>query len=160
MVTRTDLLRYQLQGAVDRAAASLPPAVSTAMRRAPAAIVPESDLLDAAALMSQQGIRHLPVLDPERRVVGILSDRDVRTAIGDPRHLLEDPARRFHSERRPVSAVMSKVVVTLPDRAPLTRAVDHLVHESIGAIPIVDESQRLVGIVSYVDIIQALRRKD
>jgi CBS-domain-containing membrane protein len=48
----------------------------------------------------------------------------------------------------------------LPDRAPLTRAVDHLVHESIGAIPIVDESQRLVGIVSYVDVIQALRRKD
>ena len=160
MVTRTDLLRHQLQGAVERAASSLPPAVSTVMKRAPAAVVPETDLLDAAALMSQQGIRHLPVIDPERRVVGILSDRDVRAAIGDPRRLLDDPERRFHSERRPVSTVMSKVVITLPDRAPLTRAVDHLVHESIGAIPIVDESQRLVGIVSYVDVIQALRRKD
>jgi CBS domain-containing protein len=157
MLTRTDLLRHDLQAAVERAASGLPPAVGKVMKRAPAAVTPDTDLFDAVALMSQQGIRHLPVIDGDRQVVGMLSDRDVRAVIGDPRRLLADPQRRFHSEPRPVSAVMSKVVITLPEQAPLTRAVDHLVHEPIGAIPVVDDARRLVGIVSYVDVIQALR---
>jgi acetoin utilization protein AcuB len=157
MLTRTDLLRSELETYLGRSAPTAPPALNAVMKRAPAAVAPETDLLDAASLMSIRGVRHLPVLDPELRVVGMLSDRDLRVAIGDPRRLRTDAAARTRAKATRVVDIMSRTVITLAETAPLTRAVDHLLEEGIGALPIVDDGRRLVGIVSYVDVIQALR---
>jgi CBS-domain-containing membrane protein len=52
---------------------------------------------------------------------------------------------------------MSNAVVALDQEAPLTTAAEHLVNHGIGALPIIDAHRRLVGIVSYLDVIQALR---
>jgi CBS domain-containing protein len=156
MLTTTDVLRHDLETAIDRPADHLPPSLRSVMKRA-TGVRPAMELLDAAALMSARRIRHLPVLDAEGKVVGILSDRDVRAALGDPRRFLADYSSRDRSGGPLVGEVMSKVVITLNQNAPLTTAVEHLVHEGMGALPIVDDRQHLVGIVSYLDVIQALR---
>ena len=44
----------------------------------------DADVLDVIASMVREGVRHLPVVDADDRVVGIVSDRDIRTAVGDP----------------------------------------------------------------------------
>jgi CBS domain-containing protein len=156
IVTTTDVLRNDLETAVERAANSMPMAVRSIMKRA-TWVGPQTALFQAAAVMSDRCIRHLPVVDEEGKVVGILSDRDVRAALGDPRHFLTDPGIRATSRALRVGAAMSKVVITLEQNAPLTSAIEHLVHEGIGALPIVDDKHRLVGMVSYLDVIQALR---
>jgi CBS domain-containing protein len=157
MLTRTDLLRSELESYLEQSAPAVSPALSSVMRRAPAAVAPETDLLDAASLMSIRCVRHLPVLDPERRVIGMLSDRDLRVAIGDPRLLRTDPSARTRARATRVADVMSRTVIALDQNEPLTNAVDHLLQEGIGALPIVDGGRHLVGIVSYVDVLQALR---
>jgi CBS domain-containing protein len=157
IVTRTDLLRHDLQATFDRAAASRPPDLGKVMKPAPVVAAADTELFEAAAMMSRHCVRHLPVVDGERRVIGMLSDRDLRAAIGDPRQVLEDPEARRRVAARRVGDVMSRTVISLQDSTPLSRAIDHLVHEPIGALPVVDEAQHLVGIVSYVDVIQNLR---
>ena len=49
---------------------------------------PGEPLLEAVALMAQHGFRHVPVTGAEGQLVGMISDRDVRTAIGDPAEAL------------------------------------------------------------------------
>jgi CBS domain-containing protein len=156
MLTTTDLLRYQLDASVERPATHLPPTVRALMKPAPALVVPETEVFDAAALMGARGVRHLPVIDREQKVVGMVSDRDVRAALGDPRRFLDDPDAREQVRDKTVGEVMSKPVVTVRADWPISSAVERLVHDQIGALPVVDDDGKLVGVISYVDIIQAL----
>jgi CBS domain-containing protein len=156
MITTTDILRNDLEEAVERAANSAPPPIRSIMKR-PTSVGPQSWLFQAATLMNARGIRHLPVVDEEGKVVGILSDRDVRAALGDPRQFIANPGLRTATHALRVASAMSKVVITMNQDAPLTSAVEHFVNQGIGALPIVDDGQRLVGMVSYIDVIQALR---
>src|SRR5262245_1174240 len=53
------------------------------MTRAPITAAADARLIDASARMAEPGIRHLPVVDGDHRVLGMLSDRDVRTQVGE-----------------------------------------------------------------------------
>lgn len=159
MLTTTDLLRHQLDAALEQPAGTLPTPVRTVMKPAPAVVAPTSEVFDAAALMGARGIRHLPVVDREHRVVGVVSDRDVRAALGDPRRFLADPEARERARETRVADIMSKPAITIRADAPLTAAIGHLVHETIGVLPVVADDEKLVGIVSYLDVIQVLRSR-
>jgi len=159
MLTTTDLLRHELDTAIERPASGLPPAVRAVMKPAPAVVTADSELFDAAALMGARGVRHLPVVDREHKVVGILSDRDVRSALGDPGRFLAEPDAREQIRGKLVVDVMSNEIVTVPADAPLTVAIDRLVDQRIGALPVVGVDGKLVGMLSYLDIVQALRAR-
>jgi CBS domain-containing protein len=156
IITTTDLLRHDLETALGQPEADLPSPLRAVMKPA-VSVTPETQLYAAAALMSAHCIRHLPVVDRENKVVGIISDRDLRTAVGDPRRFIESASARKEIDARQVGDVMSKVVLTLGQDSPVTAAAEHLVNHGIGALPIVDAHRRLIGIVSYLDVIQALR---
>src|SRR5919108_1663818 len=110
----------------------------------PATVSPQTSVADVWDLMRQHAIRHMPVV--ERGVlVGIVSDRD-----------LADGLRRELST--PVVKVMSSDVVDVDPDAELGEVVDLLVENRIGAVPVVrPETQELVGIVSYIDVLAAVR---
>ncbi|MCA9619619.1 MAG: CBS domain-containing protein [Myxococcales bacterium] len=118
----------------------------------PLKVGPEDDVLDVVATMVREGVRHLPVVDADRRVIGIVSDRDLRTAIGDPIEALEHDDEE-PQERWPIEAVMSRNPITAHVDASLAELAKCLVDERTGAVPIVDSEDRLVGIVSYVDLL-------
>jgi CBS domain-containing protein len=153
LVTASDVVALPLGDAPEIPAAG--PTVDEGMRRDVLSITGEKPLLEAVALMADHGIRHLPVVDETQRVIGIVSDRDVRTALGDPMMAL-------HSDREGVellvSDVMSVDVKTVLHGTPLGQAAAHLAEEHIGALPVVDGGGRLVGILSYVDVIRSLSR--
>jgi CBS domain-containing membrane protein/CBS domain-containing protein len=157
MLTTADLLRHQIETAVDRAATDRSPSLRWVMRPAPAVVTQDMELFDAAALMSARDIRHLPVVDRGGKVVGMLSDRDVRTAIGNPTRFLDAPGARERARVMRVGEAMSKEVVTIDEGASVAAAADRLMTSRVGALPVVDDGRRLVGIVSYLDVIQALR---
>src|SRR5262245_39537334 len=81
IVTNTDILAAQSRETHEREECAT---LDDCMPKAPQAVHSNARLLDAAALMSRLGVRHLPVVDAERRVVGMLSDRDMRSALGGP----------------------------------------------------------------------------
>lgn len=115
---------------------------------------PGDHLADAAARMVQNGIRHLPVVNGDGEVVGMLSDRDVRTAMGNPMEYVgaEVPASRLG--RLAVSDVMTLEPRTVTVDAPLASILSLLVDERLGAVPVLGTNGRLVGIVSYLDVLR------
>ena len=152
IATVTDVLEGEVR------AANLPPpkgavVVADAMTAYPFTVHPNTRLADAAALMLRRHVRHLPVVDSSSTIVGMLSERDVRSAIGDPLVYFET-AR--HAIGPPVSDVMSKPArVTQHDR-PLAEAAKQFADERLGALPIVDGFGALVGILSYIDVLRVL----
>src|SRR5688572_4264166 len=120
-------------------------------------VKPLDSVRHARELLERHRINQLPVV-VDGRVVGIVTDRDLRDAFPS----VFDSARRVrrHPEidpdRVPVRDVMSVRVVTLPVDAAVAEAAAVLRRERIGAAPIVDADQRLRGILTRSDLLQAL----
>jgi CBS domain-containing protein len=155
IVTSTDLLGYVARCDV-MPPPSKEPTVATLMIRRIEAVYPDHPLTEAAARMVAHGIRHLPVVDGMMRVVGILSERDVREVTGRSLLELEDAERTAYVQRLRVDDVMTREPRTLLTSAPLSTAVRALVEDRFGALPIVDDQDRLLGILSYVDLLRYL----
>lgn len=106
--------------------------------------------------MGRLGIRHVPVVDGERRVIGVLSDRDVRTAIGNPMRLLRAREAVVRIESTRVAHAMSRSPVTIAAGTRLSRVAELFVDRKVGILPVVNGEDRLVGIVSYADVLRAV----
>ena len=116
----------------------------------PAVTIPATTTLqDAYQLMREKGIRHLPVLE-EIRVVGIVTDRDLRLATSS---LAPSPFPPGSA----VSMVMSRPPLTVDASDPVEDAARTMRQRKIGCLPIV-EDDTLVGIITGLDLLDALIR--
>jgi acetoin utilization protein AcuB len=125
------------------------------MKRAPLTASAGELLLDAVGRMELNGVRHLPVVDGEGHLVGMLSDRDVRTAIGNALRPLGPRDAVVRLESTHVADVMSRRPVAVDEEATLAEAAALLALRRVGALAVVDANHRLSGIVSYVDVLRA-----
>ena len=133
---------------------SLPLTVADAMTEPAISVGPSDSLLEAARLMVDHQVRHLPVVENDA-VVGMLSDRDIRTVAGDPVRYME--SREAEGARMlSVRDAMAPTALTIHANRPLRDLANELADEKIGAIPVVDMDGKLLGIVSYVDALRAL----
>ena len=113
----------------------------------------------ADAVMRNERIRHLPILDEDGRLAGILSQRDLFFSA-----LLRALGYGSHARDQRVSAIPAKeamsepVVTTTPDTA-IATAAQMMVDRKIGCLPVL-EGDALVGIVSESDIVAAVARGD
>lgn len=113
-------------------------------------------LLDAAGKMQSHNVRHLPVVDGTGQVVGILSDRDIRAAIGDPMSVY-DPGASERLDALRVEDAMTRDPITANARDSLAAIAGLFVDHRLSAVPIVDDAGELVGMVSYLDILRVAR---
>lgn len=141
IVTDTDLLRTFVRSAQGGKLTGDPnPAVSTLMTGAATTITPSTSFAEARVEMRTHKIRHLPVVEGER-LVGILSDRDLRWADG----------RELHPDT-PVEDFMSDFVISIDPAHPVSKAAELMVEHHISALPVVDEG-RLSGILTSADLL-------
>ncbi len=127
------------------------------MVRNPVEARPDDSLLGAILKMADRNVRHLPVLDEQRHVVGMLSDRDVRARIGNPGRIVGTDAVESALLPLRVRDAMSTKVAVVEEDTPLSRIVDRLLDERVGALPVVDAQGCLAGIISYLDVMKVLR---
>lgn len=155
MLTATDVLAADTH-ARGLAGAAAHRRVRDVMTPDPIIVRPDDYLLDAVGRMSEHGIRHLPVLDGDRRVIAMLSDRDVRREVGDISVGEGEAAMGVRVRSLRVRDVASGEPKVVPEDATLAEAGRILMDYRIGAVPVVDSDDRLVGIVSYVDLLGGL----
>ncbi len=129
--------------------------LSVVMTRGPATVEEAAPVSDAAAEMAAGGFRHLPVVDATGALVGMISERDLRARLGTDVARFADATVDALAE--PVLEAMTPDPVALPPTATLAEALEVFADERVGAIPIVDDGDRPVGIVSYVDLLGTLR---
>ena len=106
----------------------------------PVTIAPEATVGDALAMMSKHHIGGIPVVDAQGYLIGIVTNRDLR----------------FHVDnRRPISDVMtSNNLITARKGISLAEATDILMRSKVEKLPVVDENNRLVGLITYKDLMK------
>jgi acetoin utilization protein AcuB len=132
--------------------------VKSYMTGQPISIEPDASALAALDLMVEHGIRHLPVVDPARRVCGVLSFDDLRAALPVPLSLAAPLAFEERSAVRElaVGEVMTYSPQTIRYDAPLEEAAERMAAGRFGCLPVVDENGQLDGILSETDLLYAL----
>lgn len=126
----------------------------------PAPLTVESNILisEAREILRSNRFRHLPVIDKDRHLVGMVTDRDIRSAY--PSSVLSGEARIQELEqvsKTPVSEIMSTDLVSLLPHSTIDDALLLLEKKRVGAIPVLDEQGIVVGIFSMRDLIRAYR---
>jgi len=124
--------------------------VRDSMTRDVVTLSPQTTAAEALALCREKGIRHLPVME-EGRLVGMVSDRDLRSATP----ALGDPARAEALQRIRVWGVMVRNVLTAHPEDPIEQAANTMREKKIGCLPVV-EAEELVGILTSSDVMEAL----
>ena len=131
--------------------------VQKTMTRKLITVSPDTAILDARRLMDEHKIRHLPVVDSDGKLLGIVTDRDIRSAL--PSLLLCDEGSgvedRERLSRLPVSRIMTPDPMTVSPYNTLEDALLFMQKKHVGAFPVVDEKKRLVGILSIRDLLRA-----
>jgi acetoin utilization protein AcuB len=123
------------------------------MNRDVVTVTPEESFRTAMHLIRQKGIRHLPVVEG-KRLVGIVTDRDLRQAAPSGATSLSIHELHYLLEKVTVREIMTKQVVTVrPDQTVEDAALLLLGHR-IGGLPVV-RGEELCGIITETDILQA-----
>lgn len=167
-VTEEDLRKiYEiaLRHARERAALRLP--VSTVMTTRVISTMPDVDLHEAARLLSENRISGMPVVDGQNRVIGIISEADLLLLAGmQEGHTFRDILHRILREpvpaRKPgdkVQDVMSFPPITAKADDDVSEVANILDERRIKRLPVVDDSGKLLGIISRADIVRAIGKK-
>ncbi len=121
------------------------------MTREVVTTTPTATAADVLALCRERRIRHVPVIGEGGRLVGIVSDRDLRSATP----ALGDPARAEALGRITVEEAMMREVSTASPDDPIEVAANEMRERAIGCLPVTD-GETLVGIVTTSDVMDAL----
>jgi acetoin utilization protein AcuB len=126
------------------------------MSRRVTTVRPEARLSEAAQLMRTGKIRHLPVVDRAGRLVGMVTDRDLRQALFAPAVQAETEDVRSILETLSVGDIMTRGVVSVRAATSIQDSA-RLMHErKLGALPVV-ERERLIGLLTETDVLGAFQ---
>ncbi|MBT4836657.1 MAG: CBS domain-containing protein [Methylococcales bacterium] len=114
----------------------------------------ETGIREAFFKMKEHSIRHLPVVDEDNKLIGIISDRELRRPNWvDEAH---DISHVYYlDDDMSISDVMITKVHVLYTYSTLSKAVRLLLEHNIGAAPVLDKNDHLVGMLSFVDLLKA-----
>ncbi len=133
-------------------------AVKRYMTADPITVQPNVSLLHARALLRSHQIRHLPVVE-KKRLIGILSDRDLRLLLPSSLATAEEQHRfQAWGTQVTVGDVMTRKVVTVAPETETEKAARLMVEHRIGCLPVLRGSI-LVGIITTIDLLQAMIEK-
>lgn len=130
--------------------------VSRSMTRKVVTIDREASLLEAKDKMDRHRIRHLPVVEQDNRLIGMVTDRDIRSAM--PSACLQDD-----QSQRPTASLsgikvkdfMSTDLMVVSPMHTLQDAILLIQEKRVGAFPVVDDRYILKGIISIRDLVRA-----
>jgi len=130
--------------------------VSRSMTREVITVDEEATIFDAQELLAENKIRHLPIIDRDRRLVGIITDRDIRSALPYS-SIMEhcDETEKERIARFKVKDIMTKDPISISPTYTIQDALLLIQNSKVGALPVVDDNHKLTGIISVRDLLRA-----
>jgi len=118
---------------------------SEVMTKKPVCCLPDDLVTDAAELMKNEHVGSIPIIEDvqTRKLIGILTDRDLTTRI---------VAEGLDANSTKVEAIMTRNVVTCSAEDDLQKAVDAMSKYQLRRIPVVDDDNKIVGIIAQADV--------
>lgn len=126
--------------------------VSDRMSSPPVTIEPDLSFQKALKLMREQRFRRLPVVDKNDRLIGIVSERDLLYASPSPATSLSMWELNYLLSELEVRELMTEDVISTTPDTPIEDAAHLMVGNKIGGLPVVDDDNRVVGVITETDI--------
>jgi acetoin utilization protein AcuB len=150
ILTVTDLLRaYTAQADAERWVS-----VGSMMQTQVITATPTMSLAEVQRVMRDSNIRHVPVV-AGTRLVGIITDRDLREALPSPATTLTRGEIAYQMATTPIKTCMTTDVVWISPDITILDAARVLVQRTVDCLPVVDHGT-LVGVVTAIDCVRAL----
>lgn len=130
--------------------------VSEWMSKEPITVTPETSLMQATKMMKENKIRRLPVVDENGKLVGIVTDRDIKAASPSQATTLEVHELYYLLSELKIKSIMTKNPVSILASDTMERAALLMTERRIGGLPVVDMANRVVGVISDMDVFRVL----
>jgi CBS domain-containing protein len=164
LITVEDIQVYQYSSTLREGLPAVK--VEEIMTRDVATVTPEATLAEVVERLLDKPYTALPVIDGARRLVGIITDTDLlergdmEVSLSLKKALDPEVARslvaRLRQSTRTVSQIMTTEPTTIKPRAYLSEAARLMVKRSLKRLPVVDDNNHLVGVLSRLDILKVL----
>jgi len=119
-------------------------------------VKPEATIFEAHEIMAANNIRHLPVIDKDNHLAGIITDRDIRSVLPYSYFQKSISASETHTLANiSVKDIMTKNPATISPTYTIQDALLIIQNAKVGALPVVDDSGKLRGIISVRDLLRA-----
>ena len=118
-------------------------------------VSPKTTLVEAREQIDKWGIDHLLVVDAKEKLVGIISDRDLKLYWASPANTLSSHELSYLLEKILVEHIMIKTVKTITTETTIERAAFIMQVNNINALPVM-ENDELVGIITSTDVMGVL----
>ena len=128
--------------------------VSRSMTREVITVDQEATIFDAQELLAKNKIRHLPIIDKDRRLIAIITDRDIRSAL-PYKSLIEHGSEKERVSKFKVKDIMTKDPISISPAYTIQDALLLIQNSKVGALPVVDDDHKLKGIISVRDLLRA-----
>ena len=124
------------------------------MQKNPVTISAEASFYEARAIIRDKGIRHLPVVDRDHRLVGLVTDNDIRGAAPSDATSLSVHELHYLLGKLRVSAFMTpkNKLITITPETIIEKAVQLMHDHKIGCLPIL-EGENFIGIITETDVL-------
>lgn len=119
--------------------------------------VEADDTLEAVKkIFDSVKFHHLLVIDSGKKLIGVISDRDLLRGLSPYVGTPSENARDTATLKKRVHQIMTRQPITLPPEAPIADAVKLFLDHRVSCIPVVDQSFRPVGIASWRDVLKSV----
>lgn len=125
------------------------------MKKNPATATPDMSISEASAKMKAEKAHRLPVLDNEKHLVGIISEKDILLAAPSPASTLSTYEINYLLSRLKVKNIMSRNPLTITKTTTIEEAVKLMVENDLSCLPVM-ENGYMAGIVSKSDLFKIL----
>ncbi|WP_154114747.1 CBS domain-containing protein [Vibrio cincinnatiensis] len=124
--------------------------VEDMMTRNPHTLLRTHTLADARHMMEALDIRHIPIVDANRKLLGVITHRDVLAA--QESSLYNQNAETSYTEKTPLYEVMHTGVMSVAPQAGLKESAIYMQKHKVGCLPVVSKGE-LVGIITDSDFV-------
>ncbi len=126
--------------------------IKNKMTRDPITVLTETSMLQASKLMKENGIHRLPVVDAEGKLIGIVSDRDIKEAQPSKATALEVHELYYLLSELKIKNIMTSSPTYVTAEDTVERAAMIMLDKRVGGLPVVDANLKVVGIITDTDI--------
>lgn len=149
-------LRLNGQPEADATDKSLMTAIGNIMTKNVVCADMDITLGEAMELCTEKRIRHLPILDEYKQLVGMVTDRDLRYHLSPRIGTLAENKSDRESLQHPIHLIMRHTVVVASADTSISEAAQLMLANRVGCLPIVNLGHHVVGIVTTADLLRCL----
>jgi acetoin utilization protein AcuB len=130
--------------------------ISEWMSRDVITVTPDTSMMKASKILKEKGIRRLPVVDENGKMVGIVTDRDIKEASPSKATTLDVHELYYLLSEIKIKDIMTRNPFCVNENGTVEKAAVVMREKKVEGLPVVDDDDKVVGIITETDIFNVM----